>query len=398
MPREPQFPARRFTLPASVPPQRLLRWVAIGALVVVLTVLFSLGMGGITEVRDHEVAVFVNYLTGTMEHDELPGNKIYFPFIQQVFKLDKRTNKFVMEGKTDVDTDHVRELTVRARDGSNFWFDSIEIQYQLKPSDADKVLHDSGTGDAFKKFWLMTYARSVLRDEFGKFDPEEISNPAHYASARVKAQERLNTVLGEHGIVVTQITTPKPKFADEYEKAIEDRKLAEQDAERLKAMALQLQKEREKRLAEIESTKGQEFAALTGTLIAGKAQAEAAAIKLRREADAYKIQRTGEGEAERLAKIEEARGLVERNTKEGQGLMAKTEALARQGRWVVVEALAEKLANVKIEVIPYQRSEAPARLEVEQGAAIAPASASIEPPPAVKRSDSVGAAKGTERR
>ncbi len=398
MPREPQFPIRRFTLPASIPPQRLLRWVAIGALVIFLAVISSLGMGGITEVKDHEVAVFVNYLTGTMEHDALPGNKIYFPFVQQVFKLDKRTNKFLMEGKTDVDTNHVRELTVRARDGSNFWFDSIEIQYQLKPSMADKVLHDSGTGDAFKKLWLMAYARSILRDEFGKFDPEEISNPAHYAAARAKAQERLNAVLGEHGIAVTQITTPKPKFADEYEDAIEKRKLAEQEAERLKAKALQLQKEKEKRLAEIESTKGQEFAAVTGTLIAGKTQAETEAIKLRREADAYKIQRTGEGEAERLAKIEEARGLVERNIKEAQGLLAKTEALARQGRWVVVEALAEKLANVKIEVVPYQRSEAPARLEVEQAGAIVPAVGSIEAAPAAPRSASTGAAKGTEKR
>ena len=106
-------------------------------------------------------------------------------------------------------------------------------------------------------------------------------------------------------------------------------------------------------------------------------RAEAERIKLQREADAYKIQHAGEGEAERLARIEEARGLIEKNRKEAQGLLAKAEALAKQGRWVVTEALAEKLGKVQIEVVPYQKSEAPARLELESG--LAPASGPAAP-------------------
>lgn len=280
----------------QVPPRLVLRYIAIGLLVLFLAVLGLLGVDGVIEVKDHQVAVIVNYVTKTSEVDLVPGNKIFIPFVEEVFLLDKSPNKFKMEGKADISTDHVRELTVRARDGSNFWFDSIEIQYQLVPAKAIEVLQDSGTGDAFKKFWLMSFARSVLRDEFGRFDPEEISNPGNYSIASVKAQDRLNAALAEHGIEVRQITIPKPKFADDYEKAIEDRKLADQEVERLKAKALQLEKEKAKRLAEIESKKGQEFAELKGQLAAGKTTAEADAIKLRREADAYTIQRTGEAE------------------------------------------------------------------------------------------------------
>jgi membrane protease subunit HflC len=366
----------RFRLPGRITKERAWRLAAFGLLFLFLVVFAGLGFGGITEVKDNEVAVFVNYLTGNMTVDTDPGNKIFIPFIQEVFTLDKSPNRFVMEGKADASTDHVRELTVRARDGSNFWFDTITIQYQLLPSQAAHALGDSGTEDAFKKFWLMSYARSILRDEFGKFDPEEISNPANYSRAGIAAQDRMNEALRPHGIEVTQITMPKPRFSDEYEKAIEDRKLADQEVERLKAEALQLEKEKAKRLAEIESTKGQEFAALKGTLAAGKTTAEAEQIKLRREADAYKIQRTGEGEAERLAKIEEARGLTEKYEKEAQGLLAKAEALAKQGSIVVVEALAEKLADVEIEVVPYRRSEAPERIEIDPAqAAAAPAAA-----------------------
>lgn len=354
--------------PRKMDSRALLRWIAIGLLVLFLGGFAIAGLGGIAEVKHDEVAVFVNYLTGAVSVDQVPGNKIYFPIFQEVFTLDKSPNKFLMEGKEDLSTDHVRELTVRASDGSNFWFDSIEIQYQLIPSEAGNVLRDSGTSDAFKKFWLMAFARSILRDEFGKFDPEGISNPNNYSTARITSQERLNEALRPHGLEITQISMPKPRFAPDYEKAIEDRKLADQEVERLKAKALQLEKEKEKRLAEIESTKGQEFAALRGTLAAGKTSAEADKIKVSREADAYRIQRVGEGEAERLSKLEEARGLTEKYTKEAKGLLAKAEALASQGRRVVVEALAEKLKAIEIEIVPYQRSGSPGRIEVETAA------------------------------
>jgi hypothetical protein len=297
--------------------------------------------------------------------DTIPGNKIFIPFVHEVFTFDKSPNKFLMEGKVDLDTDHVRELTVRASDGSNFWFESLEIQYQLLPPETQVVINDSGTGDAFKKFWLMAYARSVLRDEFGKFDPEGISNPSSYSKARVDSQVRLNTLLKPHGIEIIQITTPKPKFVPDYEKAIEDRKLAEQEVERLKAKALQLRQEKAKRLAEIESTRGQEFAGLKGQLAASLTEAEASKIKVEREAETYKIERTGAGEAERLAKIEEARGLTEAYRNEARGLEAQILALSRQGRSAVVEALAKRMADIPIEIVPYQRNAAPARIELE---------------------------------
>jgi membrane protease subunit HflC len=350
------------------------RWTALGLVFVLLIVLAAMGLGGIAEVKDHEVALIVNYVTGSMEVDTVPGNKIFIPFVHEVFTFDKSPNKFLMEGKVDLDTDHVRELTVRASDGSNFWFESLEIQYQLLPTETQVIVNDSGTGDAFKKFWLMAYARSVLRDEFGKFDPEGISNPSSYSKARVDSQLRLNTLLKPHGLEIIQITTPKPKFVPDYEKAIEDRKLAEQEVERLKAKALQLRMEKAKRLAEIESTRGQEFAGLKGQLAASLTKAEAEKIKLEREADSYKIERTGAGEAERVAKIEEARGMTETYRKQAQGLEAQILALAGRGRPAVLEAFAKRLAEIPIEILPYQRNQAPSRIELESPPKTAPVS------------------------
>lgn len=364
---EIQFPRNRRRPPGPSPAQ-VMRWVAIGLVLLLVVGLGLLGVGGVTEVKDNEVAVIVNHVTGAMTVDPIPGNKIVIPFVEEIFTLDKSPNRFLMEGEQDISTDHVRKLTVRASDGSNFWFDQIEIQYELIPDVADKVLQDSGIDDAFKKFWLLCFARSILRDEFGKFDPEGLSNPQNYKAAQAAAEVRINKALEPHGIRIVQITTPKPKFADAYERAIEERKLADQDVERLKAKALQLQQEKAKKLAVIESEKGQAFAALKGKLEAELAMADAAKVKLEREADTYKVERNGEGEAELLAKTEEARGLTQKYEKEAQGLLAKAEALTKQGRMAVVEALAEKLAEIRIEIVPYQRSQAPTRIEVSQEA------------------------------
>ena len=261
--REPPIRNININLPSKDQLRVYLRWTSIVVLVLFLVVLVMAGFGGVTEIKDNEVAVVVNYLSGEREVITQPGNKIFIPFIEEVFTLDKSANKFLMEGKSDRSTDHVRELSVRASDGSFFWFESLEIQYELLPHMSKNVIRNSGTKDAFKKFWLMSYARSILRDEFGKFNPEEISNPTNYAAARTEAQNRINQLLETQGIKVVQITIPKPKFDEEYEKAIEDRKLANQDVQRLQAQAIQLEKEKEKKLAAIESEKGQEFAALT---------------------------------------------------------------------------------------------------------------------------------------
>ena len=139
--------------------------------------------------------------------------------------------------------------------------------------------------------------------------------------------------------------------------------------QRLQAQAVQLEKEKVKKLTAVESEKGQAYAALKGEVAAALTMAEAEQIKVERQADAFEIQRAGEAEAEMTAMIAQARGLTEKNRKEAEGLAAKVNALARQGRMVVIEALAKKLKSIEIDVVPYQRSEAPNRIEIESAGA-----------------------------
>jgi len=349
-------------------PQIPKRAVIIGALVVVLLMVvigaFITGKGGIIEVKDTEVAVVVNYLTGGTEIINQPGYTIFFPLMSQAFVFDKSPNKFLMEGERDLDANHVSKLTVRAKDGSNFWFEALEIQYRIIPSKADRVLEDSGPGAAFKQNWIRAYARSVLRDEFGRFSAEEVADPSTYPMATRAAKDRLNKMLDPHGISIMQIITPKPKFEERYERAIEDRKVADQEVEKLKARAEQLSRERERRLADIERDKATDYEQLLGTLGANRISAEKDAVKTMKDSDAYSIEITASGLSKERKLTQQARGLEEQARKEAEGLTAKVEALAARGDILVREALAKKLARIRFEIVPYRRDPSPTRVEL----------------------------------
>ncbi|MFT5287055.1 MAG: regulator of protease activity HflC (stomatin/prohibitin superfamily) [Planctomycetota bacterium] len=338
-----------------------------GAILIMIFVFGALmavtGKLGIVSVADDEVSVKVNYLTGEREVTNRPGFQIYLPFLQEVFLFDKSPQKFLMEGTSFRNESHVPQLTVRARDGSNFRFNTLEIQYRLIPGEAGFVLTDSGSGEAFKAHWIRAYARSILRDEFGRFTPQEVANTTTYSEATNNSKNRLNELLLGHGIEVIQIVTPKPSFDEKYERAIEDRKVADQDVERLIAMEDQLLRERQRELAAVEKDKEIELRSLRGDLEQARVNAERDAIQVTKSADAYAIEQRALGTAEAAERIAKARGLTAKYSKEAEGLLAKAEALEQRGEVVIREALINKLRSIRFKFVPYSRDPAPRRLE-----------------------------------
>jgi membrane protease subunit HflC len=321
------------------------------------------GRLGVVSLDAQEVAVIVNYATGKREIINTPGYKIYVPFIQEVFKFDKRTQDFFMQGNKYVNANHVPQLTVRAQDGSNFRIDDLRIQYELMPGEATTVLNDSGPGDAYKQEWIKAHARSILRDEFGRFDAVDAADPTKYKAATPRAQERLNDLLGSHGIRITVINTPNPRFDTEYEEAIENRKQAQQEVERLKAQFQQLEQEMEMRLAAVEREKSVEMRELEGDLQKALWEAEREAVDVRRGSDAFATQRRAEGEAHQKQLVAEARGLEVKYRKEAEGIEAQAKALEQRGEVVVREAIIQKLLAIDFTLMPYSRDPQPKRLE-----------------------------------
>lgn len=363
----PPMPGRggRSNFPKPSPAVQVGGMIVVAA-VVALLVLASRGGLGMMQVEANELAVRVNYLTGEESVITQPGYQFYFPFVQGIYTLDRTTQEYVMSGTgrdSSEGANRASRLTVRANDGSNFWFHEMRIQYELIPDQADRVLSDSGPYDAFKQEWIKANARSILRDEFGRYSAVEVANPTVYKQAPEAARQRLNALLEPHGIRVVRIVTPNPKFDERYERAIEDRKEADQEVEELKAKAEQLAQVREQRLAGVRKEKEVELQTLEGELSKEFLAAERDAIRIKRGADAFSATRIAEGQAELAQLTAEAQGLTEKYTKEAEGITSRAKALGQRGEVVVREALVEKLLGVKFTFVPYSRDPAPERLE-----------------------------------
>ena len=346
------------------PPIVVLLAVAVLGLVLVIGGVMAIsGRAGITNVQPEEVAVVVNYMTGEEEVVTTPGYKLYIPFIQEVYTFDRTIQEFTMAGNEYRSSNEVPRLTVRAKDGSNFWFDQLSIQYELIPGEAGTIINDSGIGESFKEEWVKTFARSILRDEFGRYTAVQAANPTEYAQAPSDATSSMNELLRPHGINVVRIVTPNPQFDPDYERAIEMRKEADQEVEELIARAQQLEQVREQRLAQVQKEKEVEMQQLEGDLVRELRQAEAESIQVQRSADAYAARRIAEGQAEQAQLLAEARGLVAKYTKEAEGIESRALALEQRGEVVVREALIERLLNIQFTLVPYSRDPAPKRLE-----------------------------------
>ena len=341
---------------------------AVAAAGVAIVAFFGLLMAvtgrlGVATIQADEVGVIVNYVTGEEEVITNPGFRLFVPFVQEVYTFDKTTQDFLMEGDAYVNNNHVPLLTVRAKDGSNFRIDDLRIQYELVPGEAARILHDSGSGEGFKLEWIKAHARSILRDEFGRYSAVEVADPTVYKAAPAAAKDRLNEILAPHGIRVVLIKTPNPRFDQKYEHAIEARKEADQEVERLIAKDEQLEQERAQRLAAVRKEKDVEMQDLRGELIAERRAAEVEAIRLQKGADAYSKERRAEGEALQAELVAQAAGLTAKYTKEAEGLTARAAALEQRGEVVVREAIVEKLRQIEFTLLPYSRDPQPRRLE-----------------------------------
>ena len=337
---------------------------AVIALVVVVGgMMAAMGKLGVVNVSAEEVAVKMNYVTGNRTVVTTPGYQIYIPFLEEVFKFDRTPQKFEMEGKRALSHNHVPFLTVRAKDGSNFSFDELEIQYAITPGDTSETLDDSGPGDGFKRQWIRAYARSVLRDEFGKYSAVEVADPTSYQAARIASEDRLRAMLSDHGLELIQVICPKPRFDPDYEQAIEDRKVADQEVEKLREEESRLLNERERVLAAAKKEKEIEWQSLQGTLTKALLNAEQSQIELEKGADAFAVAKGFEAKAENAQLVQQAVGLTAKYTKEAEGILARAEALEKRGEVVVREALIAKLTSIDFTLVPYNRDPAPKRLE-----------------------------------
>ncbi|MBZ5713150.1 SPFH domain-containing protein [Nannocystis pusilla] len=338
-------------------------WVWIGGALIAGLVLMTTSF---TAIEPGQVAVRINNVTGGLATVTQPGWITRLPFgIHSVYVLDASPQTFSMHGSKTVDDLEVSELTVRASDGSNFHFSDTTIIFQIAGDEAQTVVRDGGEERGYLK-WMRPYARAILRDEFGRESTISVSNPTKFGEATERAKSRLNELLGVHGVIVTQIVTPRPQFNDEYEKLIEERNKLGNQLEVIKSNLAAAETSRERRLAEVNRDQNRSIQEKRTELESALATAIAAQADATREADTYKISKVAEGQAALSAAKQQAaelRGQLEANYR---GRKAEIDAFRSQPVERVMERLGERLRGVTIAIEPWANDANPSRVEVEK--------------------------------
>jgi regulator of protease activity HflC (stomatin/prohibitin superfamily) len=263
-----------------------------------------------------------------------PGGIYFFPaFLNDWNTFDTRLQNLEMTfDPKRGDRNSRDDLLFKTVDGNDLSLDVI-VSYRIEPKQAPLILQTVAQSDAeLKDKVVRTVARSRTRDIFGELKTEEF----YVSDSRDRQAERAKTVLNEilnpYGVIVERVSTKDYRFNPAYQKAIEDKKIADQAAEKHKSAAKAVEEEYLRKLAEADGDKSKMIAEADGRF----KQAEI-------EADAYFEQQR------RIAEAIEAEGAAD-----AKGIIEMNKAMQGSGGEVAVKLkLAEALAGKKILLLPF---------------------------------------------
>lgn len=192
------------------------------------------------------VVVF-NSLTGVEKRTLGEGVHLLIPFIQHPVNYDVRTNTYTMsatssEGEQRGD-DGIDCLT---KDGQKIKLD-LSIVYNIIPSKA-WIVHQNIGPDYVNKI-IRPISRSVARNAVANYTVGEI-----YSVARIKIQkeleEKIRSNFDKYDIQVSEALIRTITFSEEFTKAIEQKQVALQEAERMKYVLEKEVREKQRKIIE----------------------------------------------------------------------------------------------------------------------------------------------------
>jgi regulator of protease activity HflC (stomatin/prohibitin superfamily) len=262
-----------------------------------------------------------------------PGATYFFlPFINDWNVFDTKLQNLEMTfSKIRGDRRSQDDLVFKTIDGNDISLDVI-IAYRIDPSKAPYILQYVARDDAtLRDMIVRTVARSKPRDIFGELKTEAFYVAEARETQANKAKDALQKILGPMGIVVEKVLTNDYRFNPEYTKAIEDKKVADQQVEKNKSAQHAALEEYKRKLEEAR-----------GEVNKMVADADGQNLKDKIEADVYQEQQ------QLLAKAIQAEGIAE-----AKGVQEMNNALAGSGGEAIVKLkIAEALQGKRIILLP----------------------------------------------
>jgi regulator of protease activity HflC (stomatin/prohibitin superfamily) len=271
-----------------------------------------------------------------------PGATYFFmPFINDWHVFDTKLQNLEMTySQVRGDRKSRDDLVLKTIDGNDISLDVI-IAYRIDVNKAPHILQFVARDDATLRDKIVrTVARSKPRDIFGELKTEAFYVADAREAQSIKAKEALQKILGPMGVIIEKVLTNDYRFNPEYQKAIEDKKVADQQVEKNKSAQHAAAEEYKRKLEEAK-----------GEVNKMVADADGQYLKDKIEADVYQEQQELLAKAIRAEGIAEATGIQEMNNalagSGGEAIVKLRIAEALQGKRIILLPVSEGGMNLK---------------------------------------------------
>jgi regulator of protease activity HflC (stomatin/prohibitin superfamily) len=297
---------------------------------------------GETEVGVRTIKLGVFTKKGVENKAYPPGSTYFFlPFVNDWHTFDTKLQNLEMTlSPTSGDRKARDDLLFKTIDGNDIGLDVI-IAYRIDPSKAPYVLQYVARNDkTLREKIVRTLARSKPRDIFGELKTEEFYVADKREAKAQIAKDVLQEILGPMGIIVERVLTKDYRFNPEYQKAIEDKKVADQRVEKNRSAQHAAFEEYKRKLEEAKGEVNKLVANVDGEFRRAKI-----------EADAYFEKQSLLAQATRAEGVAEAEGIRKMNKAltgtGGEALVKLRIAEALQDKKIILLPVSEGGMNLK---------------------------------------------------
>lgn len=164
------------------------------------------------------------------------GIHLITPFISKIKNMNVKTQKTFIE--TDLYTKDIQQAKI-----------SYVINYNLQPQNAHNMYREVGTG--YVDMVLIPVAEGTIKDVIGKWNAQDLV--ANRETATVDILQKLQKQLAPRYIDVTGFQITDINYSNVFERSIESKVTAEQDALKAKNRTVQIQEEAKQKIISAEA-------------------------------------------------------------------------------------------------------------------------------------------------
>ena len=179
----------------------------IGILTIIIILLLSLS---VTTIKSGEVGIRIRF-GKVINKDTKEGINLKLPLIEKIEKMNVRVQKVEME--TSSSSKDLQDVEMK-----------IAINYKIKLEEAKKLYKTVGSG--YKEVILEPAIEESIKAVSSRYTAEELIT--NRSEVSTKCMEELNKKVNKYGLTINDFNITNFSFSQEFERAIEEKQVAEQ--------------------------------------------------------------------------------------------------------------------------------------------------------------------------